>query len=136
MNYAPLFWAMGFAATVVGARLLTNRILLYSLNRVPSWLSAIYMVGFLGLGVACAWAAISIAWWAGLIVLGLYGLTRLVPSAISGAAKNPKVAHLAAIQQAVQELEHLPAGTEKMNAVMARADEIMRANGWTPNSGG
>jgi hypothetical protein len=44
-----------------------------------------------------------------------------------------KISHLAAIQQATEELSALPPGEGKMNKVMQRADEIMRSWGWTPN---
>lgn len=132
MGYAALICAVLFGAMLVSGRLLTNRVLSRGISRVPVWISAIYMIGLLGLVVTSVWAFISIAWWAGVIVLGIYGLTRLVPSALSSAANDPKIAHLAAIQQASQELAHLPPGEDKMQAVMTRADEIMRAKGWTP----
>jgi hypothetical protein len=45
---------------------------------------------------------------------------------------GPSMAHLAALQQASNELRHLPQGPETFQKVKQRADEIMRSEGWKP----
>ena len=106
-TYAPWIWAAVFALLIVLARLLTNRILGEGLRPVPRWASAIYMIGFTGLLGTFFWSISAIAWWACLPVAGIYGLTCLVPSVVQRLAREPRVAHLKAIQQAIQELDSL-----------------------------
>ena len=48
--------------------------------------------------------------------------------------QDPQASLMIAIQQASRELEHMDAGPEKMTAVMARAERIMRAQGWSSGS--
>jgi hypothetical protein len=131
--YAPWVGAVFFAVIIVSVRLLTNRILENTIRPVPAWTSALYVFGFLGLLVTFFWSIFAIAWWACLPVAAIYGLTCLVRSVVQQAASDPKTAHLVAIQQAAEELKHLPSGDAKMQAVIARADQIMRSQGWTPN---
>lgn len=59
-------------------------------------------------------------------------LTCLVPSVVPQAASDPKIVHLLAMQRAAEELKYLPSGDAKMQAIMARADQIMRSQGWIP----
>jgi hypothetical protein len=65
-------------------------------------------------------------------VAAIYGLTCLVPSVVQQAASDPKTVHLQAMQQAAEELKYLPSGDAKMQAIMVRADEIIRSQGWIP----
>jgi hypothetical protein len=97
-------------------------------------LSAVYMAGFIGAVAAFFWAMFSIGWWGGLPILAMYGLTFLIPSAISDTKHNPVVAHLEAISEATEELKVLPQGKEKTDRIMQRADEIMRSRGWKPKA--
>ena len=124
LTYVPIFLAIGFAVGLVGSRLLTNRALLYTPNRVPVWVSVVYMVGFLGLGATCVWATISIAWWAGVVVLVVYGLTRLVPSTLSNAVRAPKLTHLPVTQTAAWAILSAPKGD--FDRVIADCSESIR----------
>jgi len=131
-TYAPWMWAVLFAVITILVRLLTNQILQRTLAPVPVWASALYLLGFVGLLATFFWSMFAIAWWGCFPVVGVYGLTCLVPSAVKRAVRDPKIAHLAAIQQASEELDDLPAGEGKLQAVMERADQIMRSRGWIP----
>jgi hypothetical protein len=65
-------------------------------------------------------------------VAAIYGLTCLVSSVVQQAASDPKIVHLVAMQQAAEELKYLPSGDAKTEAIMMRADQIMRSQGWIP----
>lgn len=91
--YLPLITGFICASMVVLARLLTNRhvrkhavqLVLQgrAVGLVPVWISAVYFIGFIGLGISCIWSFISVSWWAGGIVVLLYILTEFVRSAVS-----------------------------------------------------
>ena|ERR1035437_3098049 len=131
-TYAPWIGAVFFALVIVFVRLLTNRILQNTLKAMPKWASALYLLGFVGLLAMFLWSMFAIAWWACLPVAAIYGLTCLVPSVVQQAAGDPKIVHLAAMQQAAEELKYLPSGDAKMKAIMVRADQIMHSQGWIP----
>lgn len=133
-TYVPWMWSAFFAAAMVLSRLATNRILRGTLGPVPGLVSSVYILGFVGLVAMFFWSIFAIAWWACVPVIGIYGLTCLVPSAVQEAMRDPKIVHLAAIQQAASELSSKPPGDEKMEAVMERADQIMRSWRWIPKS--
>ncbi len=93
MHYLPLISGFICAVMVVAARLLTNHhvrkraveVLVRgtAVGLVPGWISAVYFVSFIGLGASCIWSFISVAWWAGAIVVLLYVFTEFVRSAVS-----------------------------------------------------
>jgi len=131
-SYIPWAFAGVFAAVVVFVRLATNRVMERDRRAPSAWISAIYIGGFLGLSFTFFWSMFAIAWWACLPVLVVYGLTCLVPSSVQRGTSDPTTVHLAAIQQASDELSGMPPGSDKMQAITKRADEIMRAQGWQP----
>ena len=93
LHYVPLIAGFICASMVVLARLLTNyHVRKHAVQLVlqgtaigldPAWISAVYFIGFIGLGVSCIWSFISVSWWAGGIVVMLYIMTELVRSAVS-----------------------------------------------------
>ena len=93
LNYLPLISGFACAALVVLARPLTNHhvreraseILLTgtAVGLLPAWIPAIRFVAFIGLGVSGISSLISVAWWAGAIVVLPYILTEFVRSAVS-----------------------------------------------------
>ena len=93
LRYLPLICAILFAAIMVIARLLTNRhVRQHSgeivaagtpVGHIPPLLSTVYLVGLVGLIATFFWSFISVGWWAGVIVVGLYLLTGLVRSLLS-----------------------------------------------------
>jgi hypothetical protein len=101
LHYLPLIVGFICAVLVVVARLLTNyhvrkrpvEVLLRgtAIGLVPGWISAIYFVSFIGLGVSCIWSFISVAWWAGATIALLYILTEFVRSAVSPRRRPSRV---------------------------------------------
>ena len=85
-----LFVAIGCAVLMVGSRLLTNRYCRLRGNEIvaagttsgfiPPWISAVYLLGILGLLVTFFWSFFAVAWWAPLVVVALYFLTGFVRS--------------------------------------------------------
>jgi hypothetical protein len=129
--YAP--WALATCCVVAIAlvRVYTRRIT--DLRPAPPVISLVYVVGHIGLAVAFLWSIFGAALWACIPVIGLYAAIQiLVPSPAAEFARGPVGSHLAAIEQAKNELRHLPPGPDSLAAVMKRADEIMRSRGWIP----
>jgi hypothetical protein len=93
MNWAPWICAAFSSGIIVLVRLGTNRILQRTLDRVPWSMSVLYILGFAGLVATFFWSMFAIAWWAGIPVLGMCGLTCLVPSVVQDALRDPKIAH-------------------------------------------
>ena len=55
---------------------------------IPFTYSTVYVIGFLGLFASCFWSFWVMGWWAGAIGIGLYGVTRLVPSLVRTSCKG------------------------------------------------
>lgn len=47
---------------------------------IPPWVSALYMVGFVGLFITLIWSFFTTGWWASLFVIVLYFLSGFVHS--------------------------------------------------------
>ena len=77
--YTPWFFGAGFAVLIVGSRLITNQKLITT-GQIPTWVSVLYMVGFVGMIAAFIWSIVSIGWWGPIPIILLYLATGLVRS--------------------------------------------------------
>ena len=121
--YTPWLVAVGFAALMVVARLITNRSLMTT-GQIPTWVSVLYMLGLVGMIAAAVWSILSVAWWGPIPILLVYLATNLVPSVATEAYSRAKV--IGAAQQATEELSDMLPGPEKMQRVQERIGEILR----------
>jgi putative Ca2+/H+ antiporter (TMEM165/GDT1 family) len=129
------YFAVGFAAAVVVGRLLSNK----NLNEwgyIPGWVSALYMLGFLGMLVSAAWSFFTVRWWAPLPIIALYFTTGIIRSmaaedvreeAQDALAAKAQARVIAAVQQAAAEFNEMPAGDEKLRKVQDRMKELLGA---------
>lgn len=120
--YTPWLVAVGFAALMVVARLITNRSLMTT-GQIPTWVSVLYMLGLVGMIAAAVWSILSVAWWGPIPILLVYLATNLVPSVATEAYSRAKV--IGAAQQATEELSDMLPGPEKMQRVQERIGEIL-----------
>ncbi len=52
-------------------------------GKIPILYSMAFIIGFVGMAVTLVWAIVSVGWWAGVVVFGLYTLTGFVRSSLS-----------------------------------------------------
>jgi hypothetical protein len=122
--YTPWFLAIGCEVMILGSRLITNRRLLTGAE-LPTWVSLLNVVGFIGLVVTFCWSIVSIGWWGPIPIVLLYLLSNFVPSVAAQVLTNPNIRAAAAMQQAADELSDVPPGPEKITKVQERTREIL-----------
>ena len=78
--YVPWPIAATFAIVIVVSRLITNK-KRTTTGHIPTWVSLLYMLGFVGMLSTFIWSIVTIGWWGPIPIILLYFITGLVPSA-------------------------------------------------------